>query len=130
MTLNPSYRICGENLFAEHSISYNNLESYFYGFSLWRDDLCIAWERTLAFFSQYLVVPVPVLYIGLWDEKICQTLMNESTEKGTMEGYVVRTIKSFNINEFDKNVAKFVRANHVQTDEHWLNKPVVQNKLK
>lgn len=36
------YRICGENLYAQHSILYNNLESYFYGFSLWKDDICFS----------------------------------------------------------------------------------------
>ena len=29
----------------------------------------------------------------------------------------------------DKNVAKWVRPNHVQTDEHWMWKDVVPNKL-
>lgn len=129
-TLDPNYRICGENVFAEHSIPYENLESYFYGFSLWRNELCIAWEPTRTYFAQYFIVPVPVLYYGIWDEKICQALMQERTEKGLMEGYVVRNINSFTMDNFDKNVAKYVRANHVQTDEHWLNKPLVKNKLK
>lgn len=31
------WRICGENLYAEHSISYDNLETYFYGFSIWNE---------------------------------------------------------------------------------------------
>lgn len=35
------------------------------------------------------------------------------------EGFVLRVADEFPISEFDQNVAKFVRANHVQTDEHW-----------
>ena len=32
------YRICGENLYAQHSIKYVDLESYFYVFSIWNKD--------------------------------------------------------------------------------------------
>ncbi len=31
------WRICGENLYARHSISYNNLPSYFMAFSVWNE---------------------------------------------------------------------------------------------
>jgi len=31
------WRICGENLFARHSVRYDHLASYFYGFSIWDD---------------------------------------------------------------------------------------------
>ena len=31
--------------------------------------------------------------------------------------------------ENDKNYAKLVRKGHVQTDEHWMNKPIVPNGL-
>lgn len=45
------------------------------------------------------------------------------------EGYVTRNLDSFHINDFDKNVAKCVRKNHVQTDEHWT-KDWQSNKLR
>lgn len=42
------WRICGENLFAQHSIRYDNLESYFYLFSIWDDNNnCLNWADTL-----------------------------------------------------------------------------------
>ncbi|WP_444997397.1 RNA ligase family protein [Aliikangiella sp. IMCC44359] len=42
------WRICGENLFAQHSIAYKNLSSYFYGFSIWNEDNdCLSWKDTL-----------------------------------------------------------------------------------
>jgi hypothetical protein len=56
--------------------------------------------------------------------------MKTQTDKGLMEGYVVRCTRSFKSNEFEKNVAKFVRKDHVQTDEHWLEKPLIKNKLR
>ena len=44
----------------------------------------------------------------------------ELAEQGQdIEGFVVRDIESFPIDEFSKHVAKYVRANHVQTDKHW-----------
>jgi hypothetical protein len=38
---------------------------------------------------------------------------------GIREGFVVRTEASFMEDDFGQNVLKYVRANHVQTDEHW-----------
>ena len=34
--IHPEVRICGENLYASHSLFYDDLESYFYGFSIWK----------------------------------------------------------------------------------------------
>ena len=44
------------------------------------------------------------------------------------EGYVITTVRGFNISDYDKNVAKYVRANHVITDQHWK-KHLVENNL-
>jgi len=124
------YKICGENVFAEHSIPYVNLESYFYGFSVWNKFKCLSWDDTLAFFNQYNIISVPILYVGIWDESICKNLIKKNTEKGLMEGLVVRTIDEIHLNEFSMNFAKWVRKDHVTTDEHWMNRPVIKNKLK
>ena len=37
----------------------------------------------------------------------------------TKEGVVVRRVHEFGADDFSKNVVKYVRENHVQTDEHW-----------
>ena len=47
-----------------------------------------------------------------------------------VEGFVMRNTNSFRYLDFQKNVAKFVRKGHVQTDQHWMSKPVVKNLLK
>lgn len=47
-----------------------------------------------------------------------------------MEGYAIRLDEGFYLNEFNKSVAKFVRKNHVQTDNHWMEQEIVKNKLK
>ena len=37
---------------------------------------------------------------------------------------------AFKYEDFKTHVGKFVRPNHVQTDEHWMNQAVIKNKLK
>jgi len=118
-------RVCGENLFATHSIHYESLESYFLGFSMWSGNVCISWDATLIYFELLGVTPVPVMYDGIYDEELIRSLWD-----GKSEGYVIRCAGSFNMDEFPYAVGKFVRANHVQTDEHWMTQEIVPNKLK
>ena len=130
-TLNPWYRICGENVYAEHSIHYINLESYFLAFNVWRNNFCLSWDTSVAFLQQYLIPTVPIIYVGVWDEDIiseCKKL--KPTEKGETEGFVVRLKRIFTFDEFQTSVIKYLRPNHVQTDTHWLYKPLIKNELK
>ena len=46
-----------------------------------------------------------------------ETYKNKSNNE--VEGFVVRNIDSFKYEDFSKNVGKYVRANHVQTNQHW-----------
>lgn len=120
-------RICGENMYAQHSIVYENLKSYFYAFSVWKKDICLSWDETTKRLKELNIEPVPVLYEGIYDEEKIKELFSEDKN---MEGYVVRLKSSFAMEDFSKSVAKFVRKNHVQTDEHWMHKEVIPNKLK
>lgn len=114
------YRICGENLYAEHSIRYDSLESYFYMFSLWSDrNVCLSWDET-TMWAELLEIPLaPVLYDGIFDEKLIRQLC-ESIDTSISEGAVLRVADSFGYGEFKKSVAKYVRPNHVATGEHWM----------
>jgi hypothetical protein len=42
-----------------------------------------------------------------------------STYGNTKEGVVIRLANEFDGEDFPNYVCKYVRANHVQTDEHW-----------
>lgn len=121
-------RICGENLYAEHSIRYENLESYFLGFSAWNTNtnMCWSWDDTLYLFSVLGINPVREIYRGPWD----QSWFDSYELPEGSEGYVVRNAGQFHFDDFATNVAKFVRKGHVQTDEHWMHKPVVPNGVK
>ena len=125
-------RVCGENLYAQHSIHYDNLESYFLAFGIWKHDRCLSWPDTLGRLDYLGLKHVPVLYEGMIDES---TLRRFHLDKGIegnpkIEGFVVRPVRSFTMAEFGSVVAKWVRAGHVQTDEHWMSKPVIPNGLR
>ncbi|MGW0840222.1 RNA ligase family protein [Streptomyces sp. NPDC002787] len=121
------WRVCGENMFARHSIAYDDLESWFYGFSVWdAEGRCLGWDRTVAFLRG-LGVPVPrVLWRGVFDEKALRALR---LDLGRQEGYVVRVVDGFGAEEFGSRVAKWVRAGHVRTDTHWMHAAVIENGL-
>lgn len=113
------WRICGENLYAKHSIAYDHLPSFFLGFSVWTDaNECLAWDDTLDWFRLLDITPVPLLYDGLFDEKAIRALWTPSVWSHC-EGYVVRRADSFSYGEFRTKVGKFVRPRHNQTVPHW-----------
>lgn len=123
------YRICGENLFAQHSIGYSNLSSYFMVFSVWEDEKCLSWADTCEWSALLGLETVPVLYSGVYDRNIIESCFKPNREGDQQEGYVVRIFGSFMLDKFHQSVAKFVRANHVQTDKHWKIQKIIKNEL-
>ncbi|MDO3410353.1 RNA ligase family protein [Saccharibacillus sp. CPCC 101409] len=126
------WRLCGENVYAKHSIKYDELPNYFMLFSVWDDrNVCLSWDETECLARELHLPTVPVLYRGVWDEKAVKACYTRvSKHGGEQEGYVVRLASSFGYDDFKVSLAKFVRKNHVQTDDHWLSKPVEPNELK
>lgn len=120
-------RVCGENLFAKHSIGYDSLDSYFLGFSLWSGDSCLEWNFTKEFFLDIGITPVPELYVGIFDELTIRSIQQDYSKA---EGYVVRLADSFQYKDFGSSVAKFVRQNHVTSDEHWMHSTIIPNGVK
>lgn len=122
------FRICGENLYAKHSIAYNALDTYFYGFGVWNEDTCLSWDETIEYLTLLGINPVRVLYRGPFS--MSEIARVQKTINFTMtEGYVMRKTHSFKLNQFKVNVGKYVRANHVQTKNHWMYDRIETNKL-
>ena len=123
------WRICGENLYARHSIAYEDLSSYFYLFSIWnQDNYCLSWAETQEW-AEILGLALPkVMYEGLWDEKKIRAIAN-NLDLDVCEGFVVRKAEQFHYDNFAQNIAKWVRPHHVQSDEHWMYQEVIPNKL-
>ncbi|WP_327308394.1 RNA ligase family protein [Streptomyces sp. NBC_01298] len=120
------WRVCGENVYARHSLAYEELDAWFYGFSVWDGDHCLDWDRTVLFLRG-LGVPGPrVLWRGVFDERALRWLRLDTARQ---EGYVVRTATGFDRADFGRCVAKWVRGGHVQTDTHWMYAQVVPNGL-
>jgi|AMWB02.1.fsa_nt_gi hypothetical protein len=121
------WRICGENVFARHSVPYKNLESYFYIFSIWNENnICLTWDQTLEW-ACLLNIPTPrEFYRGPWDVGKISSL---TVDTASCEGYVVRTTEEFSYDDFHRHIAKWVRKGHVGTDEHWMNQEMVRNTL-
>lgn len=114
-------RICGENVYGKHSIEYTDLTDWFYVFAVFDDNVgtCLGWDE-VAWVHSLGLKTVPVLYEGPWDvDKVKACFTGKSTYGGDQEGYVVRNVEEFAIDDWNDNVAKYVRKNHVQTDQFW-----------
>ena len=68
-----------------------------------------------------------VAYKGMFDQQVLDDLWNDICDEH--EGYVVRLADAFEYEDFSNSVAKFVRTNHVQTDQHWMHQKIKPNKL-
>lgn len=131
--LPETLRICGENLFARHSIAYRALPSYFLVFGIYDGEVCLSWDETVGWCELLGLEPVPVLYRGIWDEKkvkACWTGESQASPGDLQEGYVIRLAAGFAVDDFAKSVAKMVRQGHVQTEDHWMYAEMVPNRLR
>lgn len=117
--------IFGENLYGEHSIHYCCLSSYWHLFAVNDGSRWYSWDE-IKEFAEILEVPhVPELCRGVITyepdvEEIINDLMQYGSNYGSVkEGIVMRLTDSFDLYHFSDYVCKWVRPNHVQTDEHW-----------
>ena len=119
--------VFGENLYGEHSIHYNKLKNYFHIFACYNETDKEWWSwYDVTFVAKVLGIPtVPVLWKGFAESEdqiheIITQLMNMPSAYGDVkEGVVMRIVDEIPEEDFPNYVCKFVRANHVQTNEHW-----------
>lgn len=125
------WRICFENVFATHAINYDNLETYAFVLNIWdENNMCLDYDETLEWCTLLGLIHAPVLFRGVFDEKILNNIIN-NLDLEKQEGIVIRNTNSFHYDDFKNNYGKWVRVGHVQEDStHWISKPVVPNKLK
>lgn len=121
------WRLCGENVFAQHSVIYEDLKSYFYLFSVWNaENEALSWEETREWADLLGLVLVPQMYLGPWDEPYVRSIQIDTQ---IQEGYVVRLSDRFAYEQFGNSLAKWVRSGHVQTDQHWMYAEIIPNQL-
>jgi len=137
----PDYmQLFGEWCYARHSIEYNELPGYFLLFNARNLSLSspfwVSWEELKLWAEEIEVPMVPVLFEGVvYSEKELQELvesfMNQpSMYGGIRDGVVVRIRGEFIDDDFSSCVMKCVRANHVQTSEHWKDQEIIRNKIR
>ena len=121
--LPDDWRVCGENVYAKHSITYEfeRQSQYFQAFSIWNCDWCLPWDEFVEWCKLLEIEHVPVIYIGKYDKEVILEAFEsyQASQNREIEGFVVRNYAGFFQRDFKDNVAKYVRADHVQTDEHW-----------
>lgn len=123
--LEDNVYLFGENMEGIHSIEYSKLKSYFYLFGVRDNNIWIPWQSVEEYSYLLDLELVPVLFKGKVNtEKELKDLVNDLVSKpselgGEREGIVVRNSGLFHNDDFADNVMKWVRANHVTTDEHW-----------
>ena len=125
-----NWRICGENLYAVHSITYTDLPSYFMVFNIWNEiNICQSYDETLTWCQLLGLEHTELIWRGIFDEKVLKDISsNFDTEKN--EGFVIRLTESFHFDDFQKCTAKWVRKGHVQTSDHWKYEKIIKNGLR
>ena len=144
--LDDDLYLFGENMYAIHSIEYLELKSYYYLFAVRKGNEWLSWDDVEFYADLFELPTVPLLFKGKTDnvkKLVLDEIYKPSLLKGyeplnmselassvkiegkkpIKEGVVVRKATSF-IEENEKdysftNLLKWVRKDHVKTDQHW-----------
>lgn len=144
-------QVFGENMYAKHSIHYGcdgccdqrnqgpAVDDIFLIFGVYdtRYDLWLSWQETEKVAEQIDFPTVPTIHGHNDDESQVfldenqfvhdYTSLAEETVSWGNEGIVVRSMYPFHYGQFERKVGKYVRPNHVQTDEHWSHQQTTGN---
>ncbi|CAJ1372118.1 unnamed protein product [Effrenium voratum] len=120
-------QVFGENMQGIHSIEYTNLESFFYVFGARDARGWLSWDETVALAERLDLPTVPLVFRGTFAsaDQLQQCLEkwkqepSAVSERQTPEGFVVRRSARIPAKAFQESVAKYVRANHIQTEDAW-----------
>jgi hypothetical protein len=136
----PNIQIFGEWLYAKHSIHYceinhNKLDGLFQLFAVYDKNTTLwqSWDTVKQWAKILGVVTVPIInevsYSSTFELAGKISAVGESIVHHGHEGIVIRNKYPFYWGRFSENIAKYVRANHVQTDKHWTTQPIVKNEI-
>lgn len=130
-------QIFGEWCYAKHSIEYSKLPNYLLIFGIRQNSAWLDWPETSMWADELEVETVPelsepVVYANeMHMQRVLEIVAGHKSSifGGDREGIVVRLYAGFQDSDFGLSVAKWVRANHVQSDDHWKNQAIIKNKL-
>jgi len=130
----------GEDIYAIHSIHYPNIKEHFYLFGVRVLDKWLSWEEVKWYASIFDFPTVPEMGVnevkGLTKANIEYHIVTQAglpskfssyqvlPKNGvgklcSMEGIVTRNFDEFDVEVQHENIFKYVRKDHVSTDEHW-----------
>jgi hypothetical protein len=129
------WRISFENTYATHSIKYrrelgNALPHFMIGLSIWdrTTNTALPWDDTLTVFEELGITPPKILYDGIYDDDLFRKIAKEQNPD-LVEGFVIRRADAIRYDDFHTYVAKYVRAKHVATSQHWMTAEIVPNEV-
>jgi len=118
----------GEDLYGVHSIEYDPIkeDNTYHLFAVRHTSgKFLSWDALVALAASYKLPVAPVSFRGTFDsvDDVTDWFKENRPVPSSLgperEGFVMRVVESFPADQFSTNVCKYVRANHVQTDEHW-----------
>jgi len=117
--------VYGEWMRACHNIFYDLLPDFFIAFDVWNGSDFLAYDEKSRFLQKIGFTQVPLLYrgtLGVQDIFNFVTKSKYSTDE-LAEGVVIKN--------YEKSLmGKYVRRDFMDAmDEHWLKKPLLENKL-
>ncbi len=126
-----------EYCYAVHSLEYGGLPAYSFVFGVRddRQDIWWDWEMVTQQAAELGLPTAPVLFRGsVATERDLEALTTSLAAKpsafgGHREGVVTRVAGEFAGAEFGRSLGKWVRKDHVQTDEHWQHQAIRPQKL-
>ncbi len=116
-----------ENMYAKHTIEYDDLESYLYLLYIVRGGVVISHEQTRMIASKIGLAMPKVLFSGVFKSRTANEVI---TGGDFREGFVIRTNRSFPYARLGPYTAKYVVSGFAQTDVHWTQSEPKKNKLK
>lgn len=117
----------GEDIAARHSLPYSvsRDQTYYVFAALGVDGVWRSWDDLTVLSHRYDLAMVPQLFRGKFNStnEITKWFTGHLKEPSTYgverEGFVMRIADAFRNEDFFESVCKFVRPNHVTTDQHW-----------
>lgn len=113
------WRISCESMYARRSVAYEGLASPIYVIGIWNEkNELISWDDTVEWANMIGLPTVPAIYRGFSYTDAVKA-WGRKYDSSFSEGFVLRDAGFICYEDFGSRVAKYVRANHVQTRADW-----------
>lgn len=122
-------------------VDYEDESAYFQIFGVYnnRENIWLSWPETEKVADELGFPTTPVIYMEDNNDEATFKTKHEARRKlisyarevvdNGGEGIVVRSKFPFHYDQFERRIGKYVRENHVNTDEHWKHTETIENNL-